>query len=182
MTRANRSDGAGDDIRQRLRGALRAAMRSRDVRAASALRSALAAIDNAEAIPVSETRTTATTSPHFAGAAAGLGAAEAQRRSLTGRQICEVVEAEIAERVAAAANYEGGHPEQASRLRREAQVLSDAACEKAGMTVCTRSGRSRAPGGDRRILQHRHLAAFRGDLGEPDERQLALLVIGQPEM
>src|SRR5262245_7013370 len=56
---ADGSDGA-DDVRQRLRRALREALRSRDVPAASALRSGLAAIDNAEAVPVSRNRTTAT--------------------------------------------------------------------------------------------------------------------------
>ena len=133
-------------------------MRSRDVGAASALRSALAAIDNAEAIPVSEMRTTATTSPHYSGGVEGVGAAEAQRRGLTERQTCEVIEAEIAERVTAATIYESGHPEQASRLRREAQVLSDVMeqgdeldrpYDAAGCITApdspTRSGRSRGP-------------------------------------
>jgi uncharacterized protein YqeY len=99
-------------------------LRSRDVPAASALRSALAAIDNAEAIPVSQIGTTSTSSEHFAGAAAGLGAAEAERRGFTEAQICEIVDAEIGERLKAAAHYESrGHAEQGTRLRREAQVL-----------------------------------------------------------
>jgi hypothetical protein len=86
----------------------------------------LAAIGNAEAIPVSQTSATATSSPHFAGAAAGLGAAEAQRRVLTEGQIREIIDAEIAERLTAATGYESaGHTEQGGRLRREAQVLSD---------------------------------------------------------
>ena len=64
--------------------------------------------------------------PAFRGRGRGLGAGEMQRRSLTGAEIYEIVEAEIAERLAAAAGYEGGgHAEQAGRLRREAQVLSD---------------------------------------------------------
>jgi hypothetical protein len=90
----NRSEGA-DAVRQQLRDALREAMRSRDVLAASALRSGLAAIDNADAMPVSHTSATATSSPHFAGAAAGLGAAEAQRRGLTEAQTLAIIEAEI---------------------------------------------------------------------------------------
>ncbi|MGN6677897.1 MAG: hypothetical protein ACTHKL_08930, partial [Streptosporangiaceae bacterium] len=110
-----------------LRAALREAMRSRDVPAASALRSALAAIDNAEAVPVGWPSTAVTTSAHFAGAAEGLGAAEAQRRVLTEEQTYEIIEAEIAERLTAAAAYEAvGHAKQASRLQREAQVLSGA--------------------------------------------------------
>ena len=125
MSLTSGSDGA-DDLRPRLRSSLREALRSRDVPAASALRSALAAIDNPEAIPVSRTRTTATTSEHFAGAAAGLGAAEAERRALTDAQVCEIVDAEIGERLSAAAHYESrGHAEQGTKLRREAQVLRD---------------------------------------------------------
>jgi uncharacterized protein YqeY len=121
----NPPDGVGA-VRQLMRSALREAMRSRDAAAASALRSALAAIDNAEAIPIGQSGTAASSSPHFAAAAAGLGAGEAPRRALTQAQIYEIIEAEIAERLAAAAGYEnGGHAEQASRLRREAQVLSD---------------------------------------------------------
>jgi uncharacterized protein len=126
VTSTNRSDGA-DDVRQRLRGALRDAMRSRDAEAASALRSALAAIDNAEAIPVGQTTSTATSSPHFAGAVAGLGAAEAQRRGLTETGMSEIIDAEITERLSAASEYErGGFAEQGGRLRREAQALRDA--------------------------------------------------------
>jgi uncharacterized protein YqeY len=102
-------------------------MRSRDAEAASALRSALAAIDNAEAIPVGQASNTATPSPHFAGAAAGLGSAEAQRRGLTEAEISAIVDAEIAERLSAAAEYErSGHAKQGGRLRREAQILRDA--------------------------------------------------------
>jgi hypothetical protein len=44
-------DAPGDDIRITLQRALRAAMKSRDTVAVSALRSALAAIANAEAVP-----------------------------------------------------------------------------------------------------------------------------------
>jgi uncharacterized protein len=125
VAQPNQSDGA-DDVRQRLRGALLEAMRSRDVAAASALRSGLAAIDNAEAIPVGQPTATATSSPHFAGAAAGLGAAEAQRRSLAEAQMLEIIDAEIAERLTAAAEYDGlGYAQQGGRLRREAQVLRD---------------------------------------------------------
>lgn len=157
------------------------AMRSRDVPAASALRSALAAIDNAEAIPVSQT-STPTTSPHFAGAAAGLGAGEMQRRSLTGLEICEIVEAEISERRVAAAGYEGGgHSQQAGRLRREAQVLSDFI--EGWLAVLCGRAEAELPAASWRILQQPPPPQpILRDLGEPYERQLALLVIGQPEM
>ena len=63
-------------IRDRLQTALRAALRARDKTAASALRSALAAIDNASAVPAESAPGTAS-GPHFAGAAAAEAAAVA---------------------------------------------------------------------------------------------------------
>jgi len=47
--------GATDDIRSRLRRALPAAIKARDLPAVAALRSALAAIDNAEAVDITRT-------------------------------------------------------------------------------------------------------------------------------
>jgi len=94
--------------------------------AVSALRSALSAIDNAGAVSV-ESRSAAETSGHFAGAAAGLAAGEAPRRGLSENQIEEIVRAEVAEREAAARDYEQrGRADQAGRLRREARVLDAA--------------------------------------------------------
>ena len=128
MTSADRGGGTGEDLRERLHGGLRAALRSRDMIAAAALRSALAAIANAEAVPVDPSAADLSTSQHVAGAAAGLGAGEAQRRGLSDAEVGQIVDAEIAERMAAAADYEGrGHAEQARRLRREARVLADIA-------------------------------------------------------
>jgi len=101
--------------------------------AAAALRSALAAIANAEAIPVSGSGTAPATSPHFAGTAAGLGAGEAQRRLLTEAEIGQIVETEIGERQAVAAEYEhGGHAERAAKLRREAHALRDVLDRQSG--------------------------------------------------
>ena len=68
-------------IRDRLHRALRDAMRARDSIAGSALRSALAALDNAGAVPPDPAPAVAS-GPHFAGALAGLGAGEVARRSL----------------------------------------------------------------------------------------------------
>ena len=54
----------------------------------------------------------------------GLGAAEAERRALSGTEIAAIVQAEVAERLAAAAGYhEAGHSARAGRLHREAAVL-----------------------------------------------------------
>jgi len=114
-------------VRQRLERALRDGLRARDTVAVSALRSALAEIDNAGAVPVDPSRAAGTSSPHFAGAAAGLGAGEAGRRGLSAGEAEQIVRAEIAERRAAARDYEqAGHASQASRLRREADVLTSA--------------------------------------------------------
>jgi hypothetical protein len=72
-----------EGITARLRRALREAMRARGMVAVSALRSALAAIANAEAVPVRDGGAPSSSSPHVAAAAASPGAAEAQRRDLT---------------------------------------------------------------------------------------------------
>ena len=111
-------------IRDRLHQALRDAMRARDRAAASALRSALAALDNAGAVPPGP-GPAAASGPHFAGAVAGLGAGEAPRRGLAAGESEQIVRAEIAEREAAAAGYaQAGHGEQARRLRKEACLLA----------------------------------------------------------
>ena len=113
--------------RRRLQLALREALRGRDTTTTSALRSALAAIDNASAVAAAHAPAVGASSPHFAGAAAGLGAAEAQRRRLTEAQVEEIVRGEVAERQSAARDYDqAGHADQADRLRREADVLMSA--------------------------------------------------------
>ncbi|MGH3916043.1 MAG: GatB/YqeY domain-containing protein, partial [Pseudonocardiaceae bacterium] len=91
----------------------------------SALRSALAAIDNAEAVDAAPAPPPAVVDSEIAGSVGGLWAAEVQRRSLTDAQVEEIVRAEVAERLAAAHDYErSGHREHAQRLRGEATVLS----------------------------------------------------------
>ena len=118
---------ADSEFRQRLHLALRQALKARDTIATSALRSALAAIDNAGAVPPVPPPAAGTSGPYVAGAVAGLGAGEAERRSLTEADVVQIVRAEVAERQAAARAYErAGHAEQASRLRREADVLTSA--------------------------------------------------------
>jgi uncharacterized protein len=109
-------------IRPRLERALREAFRARDMVAVSAVRSALAALDNAQAVPAPSA--TGAASPHVAGAVAGLGAGEAERRCLSEGEARDIVRAEVTEREAAAGTYDrSGHAEQAARLRREATVL-----------------------------------------------------------
>lgn len=109
-------------VRDRLRAALTTAMKSRDATATAALRSALAAIDNAEAVEVG--RQSPMLHGPIPGAAAGLGAAEVPRRVLTETEMVAVVEAEIAERESAARTYDGlGRRDEAERLRSEAAAL-----------------------------------------------------------
>lgn len=98
-------------------------MKARDAVAVSALRSALAAIDNAEAVDVSQAPP-AVDHPDVAGSAVGLRATEVQRRSLTEAQVDQTVRAEVTERLAAARDYERlGRREHAERLSAEADVL-----------------------------------------------------------
>ena len=121
---AGRADqGADEPVRAGLQAALTGALRRRDKVAASALRSGLSALANAEA--VSPVPLAGTSSRHVAGAATGLGAAEAPRRTLTPAEAEQVIAAEISERLAAADGYErAGRADRADRLRREADVLA----------------------------------------------------------
>jgi uncharacterized protein YqeY len=113
-----------DNLRDRLHRALPLAMKAQDRPAVSALRSALAAIDNAGAVDAARAPP-GTGHPELAGTVAGLGATEAERRALTPAQMEEIVRAEVADRETAALGYErAGHPEHAEWLRGEAKILT----------------------------------------------------------
>lgn len=117
-------DGTARGVRARLRAALTPAMRARDTAAVAALRSALAALDNAGAVPTS-TDPASPASEHVAGAVAGVGAAEVARRELTEAEQVAIVRAEVAERGAAATVADGaGRADHAARLRAEAAALT----------------------------------------------------------
>ena len=117
----------GSTVRERLQKALREALTARDKIAVSALRSALAAIDNAGAVPPGPAPAASDGSQHVAGAAAEIGAGEGERRTLSEEDIGEIVRAEVAERHAAARDYEQrGHADRVGRLRHEAHVLISA--------------------------------------------------------
>jgi hypothetical protein len=110
-------------LRARLRRALTNAMKQRDPTAVTALRTALSAIDNAEAVarpePPSEDGSGA-----IAGPAHGVGRSEALRRNLTEGEILDVVVDQIDERDHAADEYERlGQFDRANLLRDEAAVL-----------------------------------------------------------
>lgn len=103
-----------DRLRQRLRISLREALKARDSIAVAALRSAVSAIDNAEAVDQAHPR----------GPKLGVGAADVARRELSSRDVIEVVRAEATARLSAAEEFDRlGKPEHASRLRAEAVVL-----------------------------------------------------------
>lgn len=112
-------------MRDRLRSALPDAMKARDAVAVAALRSALAAIDNAEAVDPVQASPPDAGHHHLAGTVGGLGAAEVARRRLSATEMDDIVGAESADRHAAARDYErAGHHTHAERLRGEAAVLS----------------------------------------------------------
>jgi len=111
-------------LRPRLRAALTAAMKSRDAAAVAALRSALAAIDNAEAVDPAQGPVPPPAGGPVAKSVAGVGAAEVPRRELTAEEEAAIVAGEAAERRAAATEYERlGRTEDAARLRSEADLL-----------------------------------------------------------
>jgi uncharacterized protein YqeY len=103
-------------LRERLTAALPAAMKARDSAAVTALRSALAAIENAAAVALVE-------SAHGL-PAVGLGVTEVARRDQDDAEIERIVRAEVTDRTTAAAEYDRlGRAERAERLRSEAQIL-----------------------------------------------------------
>lgn len=81
-------------LRSLLRARLTAAMRDRDRGAVNVLRTTVAAIENAEAVPVPDAAAP-TASPDVALAALGVGATEAERRRLDRGTEREVVAAEV---------------------------------------------------------------------------------------
>src|SRR5690349_181858 len=114
------------DLHVRLHDDLTAAIRARDGRTVRVLRSTLSAIANAEArTDLEETPTSLRSSGGIAGAAAGVGAAEAARRELTADDLLAIVAAERDDRLAAADDLAGrGAPEAAEDLRAEAELLA----------------------------------------------------------
>ena len=89
----------------------------------SALRTALAAVDNAEAVAVPDAPVESA-SEHVAGARVGVGAAETERRTLSVDEVRSLLRAQVQERITEAERYDShGRSEAAERLRREADAL-----------------------------------------------------------
>jgi uncharacterized protein YqeY len=108
-----------------LRSDLTAAMKARDSHRVAALRSALSAIANAEAVAAPATAASLSPSP-IAGAVSGLGAGEVARQELSDEEVIAVVRSEFDKRSAGAAEFEDlGRDDHAAQLRAEAAVLAD---------------------------------------------------------
>lgn len=105
-------------LRTRLRTALLEARRARDAETVSTLRTALAALENAEAVPAAARAGALEDSP------VGVGAAEAERRVLTDADELAVLDAEIASLLEAGRAYACSVPERAAAAREAASRLS----------------------------------------------------------
>jgi uncharacterized protein YqeY len=111
------------DLQTRLRADLLNARKARDTAATTVLRSTLAAISNAEALPAAEASLTG--DGPIAGAATGVGTTEAVRRNLTDDDIRAIISGEQTERMSAATDLEAhGAQEKAEQLRAEAELLA----------------------------------------------------------
>jgi hypothetical protein len=111
-----------DDWKDALRARIRAARSARNAGTLTVLGDALAAVENAEAQPAG-----AAAPPGdgpFAGSAAGLGAAEVPRRILSSAEVVAILEREVAQRRAAAADYARlGRAAESDALRSQADAL-----------------------------------------------------------
>jgi uncharacterized protein len=117
-------DSPAEILLTRLRGDLRAAMKAQRREEMAALRTLIAAIDNAQSV---EDSAPAPPSPseHVAGGAPGLRAADAARRELSERDLQRIIEAELWERDAQAERLTLlGRVDDASRLRYEVDVIA----------------------------------------------------------
>ena len=115
---------SGQTVRAALRHGLTTALKAGDAEALTALRTAIAAIDNAEAIATTDTQRPVA-SADIAGASSGVGSTEAVRRSLNGGQLRDIVREQIAEYAREADRYDAlGRPDAADRLRYRAGILA----------------------------------------------------------
>jgi hypothetical protein len=118
-----------DVLRAALRRGLTNAMKARDSDALAALRTAMAAIDNAEAVPLTDTvapsAMPSASGSRIAGAHAGAGSTEAARRQLTGAELVGILRDQVAEDTREADRYDSlGEADAADRLRRQASALA----------------------------------------------------------
>jgi uncharacterized protein YqeY len=106
---------SASQLKERLRADLEVAMRERKQDEVAVLRTLIAALDNAEAQPI-EAFAERLRQRETIG--------EVGRRELSAADLNEVLEAEARSRLAAAEDYERqGRPDDAARLRREADLI-----------------------------------------------------------
>ena len=106
-------------LRTRLRTALLGARRDRDAGTVSALRTAIAALENAEAVPAPQR------DGALEGAPVGVGSSEARRRVLDEADELAVLDAEIEAHREAERAYADVAPDRAEAARRAARTLTD---------------------------------------------------------
>jgi uncharacterized protein len=100
-------------------------MKARDRTASTALRSALAAIDNAEAVDLDVFSDDRLGSEHVTGAVSGLGAAERPRREVGDEEIVAIIRDELGQHLDAATRANAlGKPDLADEHAGQARVLS----------------------------------------------------------
>jgi uncharacterized protein YqeY len=120
-----------DSLSAAARAQLGRAVKGRDAAAIAALRSLLAALDNAGAQPAGVT-TAAATSARIAGATEGLGSAEVERRPLDDATVDALLAAEIAAREDQARVFDdAGRDREATMATYQAKLLrrlQDAVC------------------------------------------------------
>lgn len=119
------SDDVLSELRARLRTDLKTAMKARSGVDVAAIRSLLAALDDAQAVPApAHVPASSLAGEHLAGAAVGVGSTEVARLELTQTEIALVVDGQIEERRAAATTFDAvDQPDAADRLRAEARVI-----------------------------------------------------------
>jgi uncharacterized protein YqeY len=106
-------------LKKRLRADLKAALQARASNEIRVLRTLIAALDNAEAVPTDALQISAL--PR----AFGDGSGEIARRELGGHAVAALLAEEVASRLAAAADYERhGREDVAERLRAEAALVA----------------------------------------------------------
>lgn len=111
------SGSPAEAMKARLRGDLKAAMQANRALETGVLRGLIAALDNAEAVPVGDAH------DRYAAKMFGDGSAETPRRDLNEADVQALLEREVATRLDAAQDVEGlGQDEWAAKLREEAAI------------------------------------------------------------
>ncbi|MBO0677671.1 hypothetical protein JRC04_09380 [Mycolicibacterium sp. S2-37] len=116
------------EFREHVRRDLRAALKSRQADRVSALRTLIAAVDNAEAVPA-DANSPRSTPGVIASSSPGVGSAEVPRRELDWGDVQAILRDLLVEYRTQAEQYRSNHRhEAADRLGRQADVLQVYLC------------------------------------------------------